>query len=442
MKVDSGYKEVWRIAWPIMLSSLGNTVINFTDVVFVSRIGEVQLAASALGGVFYFLLVMIGVAFGTGCQILVARREGEGSPKDAGLVFDHAFLILVALGLLMAFFMLTGMPFLIDRLIQDKQVSLNALQYLSGRSWGILPMMILVLVRSFYTGIASTRIITATTALMMVMNVGLNYLFVFGGLGIAPMGIYGSGLASAISEAAAALLGLGYMLNGKTRSTYGLFGFRVKSAAVYLQLFRLSLPVVFQHFLSMGAWFLFFVFIEKLGSRELAISNVVRAVYMILMTPVWGFSQAANTMVSNIIGQGRTSDVLGLTARIARMAFFFCLLSISVSLLFSDYFLGLCTPDALLAAEAMGSFRVVCLSTAFFGPAMVVLMAVSGTGMTSAAMRIEIVSLVVYMVHVVLTVSSNASLELVWMAETIYWLCMGVFGTIYLRSLKWAGKQL
>jgi len=71
-----------------------------------------------------------------------------------------------------------------------------------------------------------------------------------------------------------------------------------------------------------------------------------------------------------------------------------------------------------------------------------VLMAVSGTGMTSAAMRIEIVSLVVYMVHVVLTVSSNASLELVWMAEAIYWLCMGVFGTIYLRSLKWAGKQL
>jgi Na+-driven multidrug efflux pump len=73
---------------------------------------------------------------------------------------------------------------------------------------------------------------------------------------------------------------------------------------------------------------------------------------------------------------------------------------------------------------------------------MVVLMAVSGTGMTAAAMRIEMASLVVYMAHVVFSVYTESSPEVVWMAETIYWICMGVFGTIYLRSMKWKGKQL
>lgn len=442
MKVESGHKEIWSIAWPIMLSSLGNTVINFTDVVFVSRIGEVQLAASALGGVFYFLLVMIGVAFGTGSQILIARREGEGRAQDAGRVFDHAFVVLAALGLLMAIFMSTGMSALLGILIDDPAVKTNALEYLSGRSLGILPMMLLVLVRSFYTGIASTRIITLTTAVMMVLNIGLNYILVFGAFGIEPMGIYGCGLASALSESVAALFGLSYTVFSVHRKTYNLFRFKVVSSVVYAQLVRLSMPVVLQHLLSMGAWFLFFVFIEKLGARELAISNVVRAVYMILMTPVWGFSQAANTMVSNIIGQGRSGEVLSLTFRIAKMAFLFCLLSISVSLVFSDQFLGLCTPDPVLAADAIPSFLVVCLATVFFGPAMVVLMAVSGTGLTAAAMRIEIASLLVYMVHLVVSVSTGSSLQVVWMAETVYWICMGVFGTLYLRSLKWKGKQL
>lgn len=442
MKVESGYKEVWGIAWPIMLSSLGNTVINFTDVVFVSRIGEVQLAASALGGVFYFLLVMIGMAFGTGCQILVARREGEGSPKEAGYVFDHALVVLAALGLLMALFMSTGMPALLGVLIDDAAVKANALDYLAGRSWGIVPMMLLVLVRSFYTGIASTRIITVTTAVMMVLNIGLNYVLVFGALGVQPMGIYGCGLASALSESLAAIFGLVYMVSSAHRKTYELFRFRKRSTDVYSQLVQLSTPVVLQHLLSMGAWFLFFIFIEKLGARELAISNVVRAVYMILMTPVWGFSQAANTMVSNIIGQGRSEEVLALAFRIAKMTFFFCLLSILISLVFYNQFLGLCTPDPVLADDAIPSFLVVCLATVFFGPSMVVLMAVSGTGMTAAAMRIEVVSLLVYMVYVVCSVFNGAALEVVWMAETVYWICMGVFGTLYLRSLKWKGKQL
>ena len=78
MKVQSSYSDIWRISWPIILSSLASTVINFTDVAFVSRLGEKELAASALGGVFYFLLIMIAVAIGIGSQILMARKAGEG----------------------------------------------------------------------------------------------------------------------------------------------------------------------------------------------------------------------------------------------------------------------------------------------------------------------------------------------------------------------------
>ena len=96
LKVQTSYKEIWRIAWPIMLSSMANTVINFTDTAFVARVGEKELAASALGGVFYFVMVMIGVAIGIGSQILIARKAGENKPLEIGVIYDNSFIILLA----------------------------------------------------------------------------------------------------------------------------------------------------------------------------------------------------------------------------------------------------------------------------------------------------------------------------------------------------------
>ena len=97
-----------------------------------------------------------------------------------------------------------------------------------------------------------------------------------------------------------------------------------------IKIFELSSPIIVQNLLSMGAWFLFFVFIEKIGSHELAISNIVRGAYMISMTPFWGFSVAANSMVSNVIGQGKKEEVLGLVQKIIKLTLVVSLLMIVV----------------------------------------------------------------------------------------------------------------
>jgi Na+-driven multidrug efflux pump len=123
MKVSISYSEIWRISWPIMLSSMANTVINFTDVAFVSRIGEKELAASALGGIFYFLLVMISVAIGIGTQILIARRAGEDRHAEIGTVFDNGFLMLMVFAVLMSGLLYLFVPGLIPLIVDDPEVA-------------------------------------------------------------------------------------------------------------------------------------------------------------------------------------------------------------------------------------------------------------------------------------------------------------------------------
>ena len=400
MEAAKHYFLIWRIAWPIILSSLANTVINFTDVAFVARVGEKELAASALGGVFYFILVMIGIGFGIGLQILIARREGEKRSDLIGEIFDNGILLMLSFTLLMEILVYVLMPAFIHLVISDAAVASACVEYLFARSWGLFFMMVLIALRSFYTGLASTRIVTYSTIVMMVLNIIFNYCLTWGNFGFAALGIFGSGLSSALAEAAAAIYAIIYTFRHSTFRTFNLFRFQNLSIPLTKQIFFLSAPIVFQHLISMMAWFTFFVLIERLGAHELAVSNIVRSIYMVLMTPVWGFSQAANSMVSNLIGQNKLEAVSLLIKRVALMSFITGLITTFLFLLFPGFIFHLTTSDDALIAHATGSFYIICFATVIFSVSMVFLSAISGTGSTKAAMFIEISNISIYLIYI------------------------------------------
>ena len=97
MQVNTTYRDIWKMAYPVMLGSIAVTVLNITDTIYLGRIGEVELGASALAGVYYFVMAMIGVAIGIGTQIQIARRTGEKNDSAIGEIFDHSVLIFLAL---------------------------------------------------------------------------------------------------------------------------------------------------------------------------------------------------------------------------------------------------------------------------------------------------------------------------------------------------------
>ena len=443
MQVKTTYKEIWSIAWPIILSSLANTVINFTDVAFVSRIGEKELAASALGGVFYFLLLMIGIAIGVGATILIARKAGENKESEIGTIYDNSLVILIAVSLLMLAGVYFFMPMLMNYVIKDTDVAKLCVAYLNVRGLGLVFMMVLISLRAFYTGIAVTRIVTYTTVVMMLLNILLCYVFALGNFGFAALGIVGVALASAISEIVAALYALVYTFVKKEFRKFQLFKFKEIGKKTSIYILNLSAPIVLQHLISMGAWFVFFLMIEKMGSHELAVSNVVRGIYMVLMTPIWGFSQAANSMVSNVIGQGKKEEVLSLIGKIVRMSFVIGTISTLLVVIFPDFIFQLSTSDKEIIDSAKGSFYVISFANIIFSVSMILLSSVSGTGNTKAAMVIEIINIVVYLLYVyVFTILLPSRVEIVWGCEILYWAMMALFSFLYLKSGKWKNYNL
>ena len=188
----------------------------------------------------------------------------------------------------------------------------------------------------------------------------------------------------------------------------------------------------------MGAWFMFFVVIEHMGERELAISNIIRATYMIMMTPVWGYAAATNSMVSNLIGQGRQNDVGKLVKRIIKLALgtssiIFLLMVISPSTI-----LGISTSDSGIVSESLGCYYIISGAMFLFSISVILLSTVSGTGSTKAAMVIEVTNIFIYLAYVyICAIVLKSSIEWVWFSEAFYWTLMGLFSYLYLRTGKW-----
>ena len=90
-------RNIWNVSYPIFLSLLAQNVINVTDTAFLGRVGEVELGASAMGGLYYICAFTIAFGFSTGSQIVIGRRNGEGRYDQIGPVMIQGVFFLLSL---------------------------------------------------------------------------------------------------------------------------------------------------------------------------------------------------------------------------------------------------------------------------------------------------------------------------------------------------------
>ena len=81
MKTSITNREIWRIAYPIMLGNLAQTIITFTDTAFLGHLGTIELSASMMAGLFYFVFTTLAMGFAIGIQIFIARRLAKVTSK-------------------------------------------------------------------------------------------------------------------------------------------------------------------------------------------------------------------------------------------------------------------------------------------------------------------------------------------------------------------------
>lgn len=432
------YRRIWNVAYPIILGSVAQNLINFTDTAFLGRVGEIALGAGALGGIFYLAVIMIGLGFGTGAQIIIARRYGENELKKVGSIVDHSVVFLFIMSVLCYFLLQYGTETVLKRFINSEEVFKSTVAFLDYRSYGIFFAFLNMSFRSFYVGLAKTKVITYTTVVLAAVNIVFDYLLIFGKFGFPEMGIEGAAIASVIAEIFALLFFIAYTFGTVKLKDYGMYRFAGISLAKLNNILRVSFPVMMQMFLSLAVWFVFFIFIEKLGESALAVSNIVRSVFVILLVPVWGFATATNTLVSYLIGQGKSDEVLALVKKIVMLCFIGVVAVVGFGLVFPRLLLGIYTNDVHLVDMGVPILYVVSGAALMLSMGFILLNGVSGTGKTNISLIIEVVVLTLYLTYAYVAVHVfESSITVVWTTEFLYGIFLALLSYAYLRSNRW-----
>ena len=187
-------RHIWNISYPIFLSLLAQNVINVTDTAFLGRVGEVELGASAMGGLYYICAFTIAFGFSTGSQIVIGRRNGERNFPAIGPVVIQGILFLSALagGLFLASWMWAGN--LMRLMISSEEIWNATMEYLDWRLFGFFFSFVNVMFRALFVGITRTKVLTLSAVVMAVVNVMLDYLLIFGHAGLPKMGLQGTAI--------------------------------------------------------------------------------------------------------------------------------------------------------------------------------------------------------------------------------------------------------
>ncbi len=435
-------REIWCIALPIMLGNMAQTIINFTDTAFLGHLGVVALGASMLAGLFYFVFTTVASGFAIGIQIIVARRFGERNFGRIGVIFQYGSLFVLLLGLILFSILYFFSDTLLLWLIDSPNIYDASIEYIKYRRYGIAFVCFNFLYRALYVGISNTKVITYSTIIMAIVNILLDYCLIFGNLGFPQMGISGAAVASFCAEVSAFAFFTVYSYVTMRKKEFGMFKVHKPESELMGRILKISTPTMVQKLFSFSVWFIFFVLIEKMGETATGISSVTRSVYMILITPCFAFATTTNTLVSRIIGEGETGQVFPTINKVLKNCLLCTIPIVMMVAIFPVQIAGIYTDDLNFAHLVVPAIVVICGGTIFQCIGNAYFEAVSGTGNTTAALYLETIVLVFYILFIMAMTRLTTRVELVWTAEILYGLLLGILCSLYMKFASWHKKRI
>ena len=259
-----GYLEICRIAYPLIIMSASNSVMQFVDRWFLAHHSTLDVAAAMPAGILYFTLFCFFMVTCNFTSAMVAQYHGAHDRQNLLRAVWAGQTVAVAAGLFITFIIpVLGLAILGGTNHNPELVGREMDYFIS-----LLPSGVFVCAAapfySFFSGQGRTLPVAVINIGGCLLNIPLNWLFIFGHCGLPPLGIYGAGIASSICAGLSmiAIVIYFYSQNQRKIPTRRRWEFHPDLA---LRLFRYGAPAGFQTLVDVGAFTLLAFLIGDLG---------------------------------------------------------------------------------------------------------------------------------------------------------------------------------
>lgn len=420
-----------------MFGTFIQSIVTFTDAIFISKLGDTAIGAFGNGSLLYvsFFMFIRGLADGT--QIKVAFLDGKNENTTIGKTLFHAQFyqfILSAFLFLLLFFL--G-DFIIYSLSSTKDVGDAMHSFIQVRCWGLFFAAQHITLVGFFIGLGRTNIILYAALLIACTNILLDYCLIGGELGFPKLGLQGAPLASSIAEVVGFLFLFILLLRHKQLKKVSYSIKQRIQLNKYINLLKMSFPLMLQGLVSLATWLVFFTLIEHMGKSALETAHNIRYMYFLAFVPIFGFGASTKTIVSNLKGQNQLKSIPSAMKKLMFLSTLFMLVFFHGALLYPEALIRLVDQNPVISPHVLadsiyivqfvfGSILIFALTAVFFN-------AVAGLGKTNVSFAIELMSIVLYLIACYLFITRwNWDIRAVWWVEYIYFLALGTFSFAYL----------
>ncbi len=380
-------QEILALALPIIGGMTSQNILNLVDTAMVGRLGAAALAGVGLVSFLSFLAVAAVTGMSSAVQALAARRVGEQRPGETAVSLNGGLLVSLAYGLPMSLLLWFLAEPIIAALVEDSAVVDEGAQYFQMRVLAIAAVGMNFAFRGYWSAVSQTRLYMRTLLIMHAINIFLNYTLIFGNFGAPALGTQGAGLGTAISMWCGTAI---YFMIALRHARGSGFLERIPSVEQMRSLLRLGVPSSIQQVLFAGGFTVLFWIIAQVGTRELAVANVLINISLVAFLPGMGFGIAAATLAGQALGRKAPDAAYAWGWDVCRVGSSVFLVLGAVMFFATDLVLGIFLTDPTLVALGHWPLKLVGIGIAIDGIGLILMQALLGVGASRIVMLVGV----------------------------------------------------
>ncbi len=330
------FKYNWQLAAPVMLGMLGHTFVSFIDNIMVGQLGTAQLAAVSLGNSFMFIAMSLGIGFSTAITPLVAEADGANDFAKGKSAFKHGLFLCTVLGVLLFLLVFFAKP-LMYLMKQPVEVVELAIPYLDLVAFSLIPLVVFQAFKQFSDGLSLTKYPMSATIVANVVNVGFNYVLIFGKFGFPEMGIVGAAYGTLISRFVM-VAHIWWLLKGREKSKHFVTNIKilVLDKTMINKLIGLGAPSAMQMFFEVAIFTAAIWLSGLLGKNPQAANQIALNLSSMTFMVAMGLSVASMIRVGNQKGLQKYFELRRIAFSLFLLGFIFAVVFGILFLIFNE----------------------------------------------------------------------------------------------------------
>lgn len=380
-------KRILALAMPIIGAMISQNILNLADTAMVGMLSTEALAAVGLGSFLNWMAMAFITGLSTGVQAMAARRLGEGRDSELAQPLNGGLLLSLALALPWSILLFFLAPWIFSLVNPDPKVVAIGAPYLQVRLLGMTAVAMNFAFRGFWNGVNISAVYMRTLIVMHSVDLVLSWVLMFGMFGLPKLGAVGAGLGTTLA------IYLGTLMYGVqawqiARKKGFLKGLPARADLVTM--LRISIPSGIQQLFFAAGMTSFFWIVGRVGTAELAASNVLVNLLLVAILPGLAFGITAASLVGQALGRKDAEDADRWALDTGRLAAIAVGLLALPAVFVPDLFLGLFLHDPHALDLARWPLRIVALGMAWDTLGSVLMQALFGAGDSQRVMTASV----------------------------------------------------